>query len=50
MDEIRPGLQEALRGRRGMLARVLESGWILPGAPIRVETPPTVRSPSPEML
>ncbi|MCS7251678.1 MAG: MOSC domain-containing protein [Thermoflexus sp.] len=28
MDEIRPGLQEALRGRRGMLARVLESGWI----------------------
>jgi MOSC domain-containing protein YiiM len=50
MDEIRPGLQEALWGRRGMLARVLESGWILPGAPIRVETPPTVRSPSPEML
>ncbi len=34
MDEIRPGLQEALRGRRGVLARVLESGWIRRGDPV----------------
>ncbi len=33
MDEIRPGLQEALRGRRGVLARVLQSGWIRCGDP-----------------
>ncbi len=31
MDEIRPGLQAELAGRRGMLARVLEDGRIAPG-------------------
>ncbi len=31
MDEIRPGLQQALRGRRGMLCRVVESGMIRRG-------------------
>jgi len=31
MDEIRPGLQEELRGRRGMLARVVEGGEIRVG-------------------
>lgn len=35
MDEIRPGLQETLRGRRGILARVLQSGWIRCGDPVR---------------
>lgn len=35
MDEIRPGLQEALRGRRGMLARVLQGGWIRRGDSVR---------------
>ena len=35
MDEIRPGLQEALRGRRGVLARVLQSGWIRRGDRVR---------------
>lgn len=31
MDEIRPGLQAALAGRRGVLARVVASGAIRPG-------------------
>ncbi|WP_376788672.1 MOSC domain-containing protein [Thermoflexus sp.] len=45
MEEIRPGLQEALRGRRGMLARVVESGWIRRGDLIRIESRKT--SPCP---
>ena len=31
MDEIRQGLQEAIRGRRGLLCRVVESGRIRRG-------------------
>jgi MOSC domain-containing protein YiiM len=31
MDEIRPGLQDELDGRRGMLARVVESGEVAAG-------------------
>jgi MOSC domain-containing protein YiiM len=31
MEEIRPGLQEALRGRRGVLCRVLEGGALKRG-------------------
>jgi MOSC domain-containing protein YiiM len=31
MDEIRPGLQAELDGRRGMLARVVESGEVADG-------------------
>jgi MOSC domain-containing protein YiiM len=31
MDEIRPGLQAELEGRRGMLARVLETGEVAAG-------------------
>jgi MOSC domain-containing protein YiiM len=36
MDEIRPGLQEALRGRRGMLCRVVEAGLVKQGDAIEV--------------
>ena len=36
MDEIRPGLQEELRGRRGMLCRVVEGGRIRRGDGIEV--------------
>jgi MOSC domain-containing protein YiiM len=36
MDEIRAGLQAALRGRRGILCRVLEGGRIRRGDAIRV--------------
>jgi len=31
MDEIRVGLQEELRGQRGILCRVVEGGWIRRG-------------------
>ena len=36
MDEIRPGLQQELRGRRGMLCRVVEAGRIRRGDGIEV--------------
>jgi MOSC domain-containing protein YiiM len=37
MDEIRQGLQEALRGRRGLLCRVVESGRIRRGDRVEIE-------------
>lgn len=37
MEEIRPGLQELLRGRRGMLARVLQGGTVNVGEAIQLE-------------
>jgi len=37
MDEIREGLQEAIRGRRGLLCRVVESGKIRRGDPVEIE-------------
>lgn len=37
MDEIRQGLQEALRGRRGLLCRVVEPGRIRRGDRVEVE-------------
>ena len=36
MDDIRPGLQQELRGRRGMLCRVVEAGRIRRGDRIEV--------------
>ena len=36
MDEIRPGLREALEGQRGMLARVVEGGLLRVGDPIEI--------------
>ena len=36
MDEIRPGLREALEGQRGMLARVVEGGMLRVGDPIEI--------------
>ena len=38
MDEIRPGLQQELVGRRGMLARVVRPGEVAVGDPVRVDT------------
>lgn len=35
MDEIRPGLQAELQGRRGVLARVVAGGVIRVGDPVR---------------
>jgi MOSC domain-containing protein YiiM len=36
MDEIRPGLKETLRGRRGWLCRVVETGLVKQGDAIEV--------------
>jgi MOSC domain-containing protein YiiM len=36
MDDIRPGLQQELRGRRGQLCRVVQSGLIRLSDPIRL--------------
>jgi MOSC domain-containing protein YiiM len=36
MDEIREGLQEAIRGRRGMICRVVESGRIRRGDQLEI--------------
>ena len=36
MDEVRPGLQKELAGRRGMLASVVRGGSIAVGAPVSV--------------
>lgn len=44
MDEIQPGLQEKLQGRRGMLARVLASGTIRLGDPIAIREPKPANS------
>jgi len=38
MDEIRDGLKEAIRGRRGMICRVVKSGRIRRGDRIEIET------------
>jgi MOSC domain-containing protein YiiM len=38
MDEIRPGLQEELVGRRGMLCRVVRGGTVRPGDEISAES------------
>jgi len=45
MDEIRQGLQEAIRGRRGLLCRVVEPGRIRRGD--RVEMEEKSRAPHP---
>jgi MOSC domain-containing protein YiiM len=42
MDEIRPGLQQEMRGQRGILCRVLETGKIRRGE--RIETVERVES------
>ena len=44
MDEIRPGLQNELRGRRGVLCRVVKGGAIHRGDWIELETPSRARS------
>jgi len=39
MEEIRPGLQERLQGRRGVLARVIQPGTTRIGDPVQVLAP-----------
>jgi MOSC domain-containing protein YiiM len=38
MDELRPGLRETLKGQRGMLARVTQSGTLSVGDAILIES------------
>ena len=46
MDETRPGLQQELRGRRGMLCRVLHGGRIRRGDRIEVRVPFQLNQPT----
>lgn len=39
MDDLRPGLREAIRGRRGKLARVTRSGDVRVGDAVRAQAP-----------
>jgi MOSC domain-containing protein YiiM len=41
MEAIRPGLQQELQGRRGMLCRVLRGGTLKRGDAIVVQAPPS---------
>jgi MOSC domain-containing protein YiiM len=38
MDQLRPGLKESLKGQRGMLARVMQSGTLSVGDAILIES------------
>jgi MOSC domain-containing protein YiiM len=37
LENVRPGLKEALRGRRGVLTRVLQGGVVRVGDPLTIE-------------
>jgi MOSC domain-containing protein YiiM len=37
LDSLRPGLRQAIAGRRGLLARVVRGGSLSVGTPVRVE-------------
>ena len=37
MDDIRPGLQDELRGRRGMLCQVVAGGVVRRGDPVQID-------------
>jgi MOSC domain-containing protein YiiM len=43
MEAIRPGLQQELQGRRGMLCRVLGGGTLKPGDAIVLQAAPSTR-------
>ncbi|HYW65980.1 MAG TPA: MOSC domain-containing protein [Candidatus Dormibacteraeota bacterium] len=43
MEAIRPGLQQELQGRRGMLCRVLSGGTLKRGDAIVLQAPPSAR-------
>ena len=45
MDAIRAGLQDAMRGRRGILCRVIEGGIVRRGERISIVEPQTSRRP-----
>jgi MOSC domain-containing protein YiiM len=39
LDTLRPGLKEAILGRRGLLARVAHGGELKVGSPVYVQSP-----------
>ena len=41
MDQLRPGLKETLKGQRGMLAQVMQSGTLSVGDAVFIESPST---------
>jgi MOSC domain-containing protein YiiM len=47
LEEVRPGLQQAMEGRRGMLCRVIAGGEVRSGDPIEILSEPEPRNESP---
>jgi MOSC domain-containing protein YiiM len=45
LDTLRPGLKAAILGRRGLLARVMQSGELKVGAPVRVQSAESIGAP-----
>ena len=42
LDSLRPGLKEAILGRRGLLARVAHGGELKVGSPVHVQSPESI--------
>lgn len=47
LESLRPGLRQAITGRRGLLARVVRGGDLNVGAAVRLESTDSVRAPAP---
>ncbi len=42
LDSLRPGLKEAILGRRGLLARVAHGGELKVGSPVSIQSPEAI--------
>jgi MOSC domain-containing protein YiiM len=45
IDSLRPGLRQAMAGRRGVLAQVERGGTLAVGSPVRLEIPEAASAP-----